>query len=515
MRFVVEVYTVVKVRVQLLLLEVPVVVNSHRRRKRLSQTAHYKHSRLFRLESKSGQHRGFLSRCDTEGTPQPSTPALGSKVHPFYTFCEPMIIYSIIFVVVTLLTVTQASIEGDDDTKVDNPNSAFSRNMASMSSQVTHPSSPKVQRRSFSQTNHHQQHPHICLAFLSCCDRIDLLNHTLAATIRHMEEDEPDSLRYEIAWVDNGSDPTMTQTIVDSYQIEHALRLPENMGLAYGMNLLIFNLCKAPYILLLEEDWLYLDHIVAPQTEERKRAVATSLALLEGLDAQNLTSYDERNVMGVFLRHETYETFLKFPLMDDWETLPNMNILKTLGGINKDVEEEDDKGQVMTNGELIADIDYRIFCGDTTMQGGTIWGSFTNGAGLYRRRDLMKIGRMYGEPGDAFHDRYIEGNYAFRAAMHNCHSAVRLTKDRSCEKIHDPQCTGAFHHIGGGRGTRPRTTKGTICDDMAWNLFGTPLYEKFLRFRQRQGGEEGDTCGKDQLEELRQRNFRDRGTFHC
>jgi hypothetical protein len=56
--------------------------------------------------------------------------------------------------------------------------------------------------------------------------------------------------------------------IKTSYQIEHAMTLQSNMGLAHGLNLLIQNLCQPPCILLLEEDWLYLDDLAAPQTTE-------------------------------------------------------------------------------------------------------------------------------------------------------------------------------------------------------------------------------------------------------
>ena len=45
-----------------------------------------------------------------------------------------------------------------------------------------------------------------------------------------MEEDEPDWLRYEIAWVDNGSGPEHTDFILENYQIDHALTLPQNRG---------------------------------------------------------------------------------------------------------------------------------------------------------------------------------------------------------------------------------------------------------------------------------------------
>jgi hypothetical protein len=112
-----------------------------------------------------------------------------------------------------------------------------------------------------------------------------------------MEEDEPAFLRYEVAWVDNGSGKTATSGILENYEIEHALVFPKNLGLAYGMNMLINNLCTAPYVLLLEEDWLYLDEVVAPQTEERKRVIATSIALLENMYTNNITGFDGRQVM--------------------------------------------------------------------------------------------------------------------------------------------------------------------------------------------------------------------------
>ena len=200
------------------------------------------------------------------------------------------------------------------------------RKLASMNKRMIHPpQQPRMKRKIFPETQ-----PHVCLAFLSCCGRIDLLNHTIAGAIRHIEEDEPPFLRYEIAWVDNGSSnyydnndshgdgTTATTTkgieeITDNYEIEHALILNQNMGLAYGMNLLIFDLCTAPYILLLEEDWLYLDELVAIQTPQRQRSIATSIALVETMEKQNLTAYDGRMVMGTFLRHETYESFLTFP----------------------------------------------------------------------------------------------------------------------------------------------------------------------------------------------------------
>jgi hypothetical protein len=145
------------------------------------------------------------------------------------------------------------TIQKDDTSTSDNPYSPlddvasrYSRSIASTGVRATRPTRENVRKP---RAAYPEKDPHICLAFLSCCGRTDLLNHTLAGAIRHMEEDEPSFLRYEIAWVDNGSGSAKTSDITDSYQIEHSLVLKENMGLAYGMNLLINNLCTAPYIL--------------------------------------------------------------------------------------------------------------------------------------------------------------------------------------------------------------------------------------------------------------------------
>jgi hypothetical protein len=105
---------------------------------------------------------------------------------------------------------------------------------------------------------------------------------------------------------------------------------------------------------------------------------------------------------------------------------------------------------------------------------------------------------MYGEPGDAFHDRYVEVNYAYRAGLKYCHAAIRLG-DGDCWDIANPECTAAFYHIGGGRGTRPRTREGSkFCVDDGWAFYGTPYYERYLQIR---GG--APICSKEELQEMR------------
>lgn len=391
-----------------------------------------------------------------------------------------------------------------------NPASSRSRAIASLQATATSNSNFLSKRNNYPESN-----PHVCLAFLSCCQRIDLLNHTIAGAIRHMEEDEPSYLRYELAWVDNGNSQSSTDYIKDSYPIEHALTLSKNMGLAYGMNLLINNLCTAPYILFLEEDWLYLDELVANQTEERKRAVATSVALLENIYENEVTAFDGRKVIGTFLRHESYESFLTFPHAGIWERREDVDLRQSLMSLtspdscSSNATMDDSKSSDEEQDDYVVDIDYRIFCADTGMKSHSVWGSYTNGAGLYRRSELIKIGRQFGEPGDAFHDRYVESNYAYRVGLRNCHAALRLTKNESCSTIHDTQCTGAFHHIGVGRGTRPQTTP-SKCMDPGWNFLGTPLYNNYHKYVAQTTGEPSLNCDRNELEELRDQQFREK-----
>lgn len=123
---------------------------------------------------------------------------------------------------------------------------------------------PRFNLRSAPRAVFPQRSPDVCLAFLSCCNRTDLLAATLEAAVRHMEEDEPD-IAYEVAWVDNGSGGATRLAERIAVLVEHVKLSPSNRGLAWGLNSLFFELCQAPFILVLEEDWLFLDKTVAPQ----------------------------------------------------------------------------------------------------------------------------------------------------------------------------------------------------------------------------------------------------------
>jgi hypothetical protein len=55
--------------------------------------------------------------------------------------------------------------------------------------------------------------------------------------------------------------------------------------------------------------------------------------------------------------------------------------------------------------------------------------------------------------------------------------------------------------------------KGTKCEDIGWNFYGTPLYAKYHKFIEETSGKPHERCSKEELKELRARKFRDLGKF--
>ena len=76
---------------------------------------------------------------------------------------------------------------------------------------------------------------------------------------------------------------------------------------AWGLNTLFFDLCTAPFVLILEEDWMFKDWAVADQTPWRKQAISRAIAATEALNSgpHPVTAFDGRPIMGAFLRPET------------------------------------------------------------------------------------------------------------------------------------------------------------------------------------------------------------------
>jgi hypothetical protein len=267
-----------------------------------------------------------------------------------------------------------------------------------------------------------------------------------------MEEDEPDWLTYEMAWVDNGSDANHTARVLRNFEMEHAVPLPDNRGMAYGINALYFELCTAPYVLILEEDWLYMDSSVSNQTMGRRHAVARALTVASA----GLRSHDGRQVNGAFLRPETFDTFLEEGTdVGPWKMLP--------------VQAQNEN----------ASIEYRIYCADKSLSNALVWGSYTNGAGLYSIESLRSLGRMYGEPDDVFNGHYSEVNYAFRAGREYCLALVRV--EDGCDTA---KCNAAFQHIGAGQGTRPNKVRDVANIDESWMFYGTAFYEPYKELMQ-------------------------------
>jgi hypothetical protein len=95
--------------------------------------------------------------------------------------------------------------------------------------------------------------PQLCAAFLSC-SRLHLLNRTINAFVQYMQSHEP-NITYQIALVDNGSGEQLT-SILQRLPIDIYASSKVNVGIAAGMNILYFGLCRnSPYIITLEEDW--------------------------------------------------------------------------------------------------------------------------------------------------------------------------------------------------------------------------------------------------------------------
>jgi hypothetical protein len=96
-----------------------------------------------------------------------------------------------------------------------------------------------------------QDNPLICATLVSH-HRFDLLERTMVAAMRHFERDEPEWLTYEWAWYDNGSgQPALDFSA--RVQVERKHLSPHNLGLPAAINALVRDLCRAPYLLTLEE----------------------------------------------------------------------------------------------------------------------------------------------------------------------------------------------------------------------------------------------------------------------
>ena len=293
----------------------------------------------------------------------------------------------------------------------------------------------------------------MCLAAVSY-KRLELLRRTFSAVVEHLETSEP-TLRYEIAWVDNGSDEGELEQLGSDIQVEHKVWNAENVGLGGALNTIYNDLCTAPYVLTLEEDWLYNP---GPLPLLTSRPLAEAIALLredadamqEGALPQHGQVYarlpKERPILGVVLRPETFDQFIPTPVM----------MHEYIGGVDGTISR------------------YRRYCMNTAS--GTVWGSYTNGAAVYDRARLLSLGRMHGQPGDGFLDQYSEANFAFRAGRAFCTAVPILRKG-----CHDATgCNAIFEHIGGGAKSTGHShiSKKDHANHAKWIFYGTGLHSQ-------------------------------------
>ena len=87
------------------------------------------------------------------------------------------------FLVLPIYTSSSSMNSEEDDiynVRANDADSAQSRALATLNVTTTTPANPRIISRRHFPSKNHSKPPHVCLAFLSCCGRTDLLNHTLA-----------------------------------------------------------------------------------------------------------------------------------------------------------------------------------------------------------------------------------------------------------------------------------------------------------------------------------------------
>ena len=231
---------------------------------------------------------------------------------------------------------------------------------------------------------------HLCVAVLSSTGRPALLRSALESVFRHLNDEEP-GIRTQVVWVDNGSDPADTAGILSRY--EHLLSAADlhatNCGLSHAVNTLYFSLCTAPYVLILEEDWLF-------QHGSQTRHVFQR--------AMDVLSFAPADVSSVYLRPENDAVHT----LSEWRKTPALT-------------------------------EFRLRCASDAGGG---WGAYTNGPSLMRRTTLLSVGRMARD--DPANRWAAENDYSARMfARGMCGAELRL--NASCDSS---ACNAAFVHMG-------------------------------------------------------------------
>lgn len=246
--------------------------------------------------------------------------------------------------------------------------------------------------------------PQICAAFLSC-KRYPLLKRAMSAFIRYMHDFEP-GVTYEIAVWDNGGGPDITENILKDFPIDSIVLSSRNVGLAKSLNGLFFGLCKAPYILSLEEDW-----------EARIESWPKSMPIIQM--AMDVLELDEK-VLEVWVRDFGWEWDIH-QKRDPWTLTPRNELFK----------EFFENGQAQYR---------RQFAGDLG------WGAYSNGASLKHKARLESIGNFESANGEGIMARKVRDAGYASAHICNIQSEDILLNNR----CNSTQGSGQmlFRHIG-------------------------------------------------------------------
>lgn len=229
--------------------------------------------------------------------------------------------------------------------------------------------------------------PQLCVALVSC-KRPQMLRRTLSALQAALAA-EP-GVAAEVHWVDNGTPAVERNALLAAYGqlLTSAVLHDTNCGVFGALNLLFFTLCgAAPYVLVLEEDWVAVPR---PAGAPLRRAMDVLAA--------------DGRVGSVFLRTADWPAGAAGE--DGWRMSPNGT-------------------------------EYRRHC--PAVAG---WGAYTNGASLMRQTTLRAAGLLPVVGGSRWDPEFM---YSKRfAAAGLCAAELRLTP--ACEHT---VCNSAFEHIGG------------------------------------------------------------------
>lgn len=231
--------------------------------------------------------------------------------------------------------------------------------------------------------------PLLCIAFVSC-GRLAYLRKTVASAFEHIEAFEP-TLKYETLWVDqNPSD--YSAEIAASFPFTARVVASQAMGFAWPRNV-ILEMCNAPFLLVLEEDFPLIAGIEKTISSGRADFLAEAIDLISRNSA----------VSGVLLRGETDYTGpgVRYKECVDAET-----------GMR--------------------------WCLRETTEPVPPFSSYTNGPAVYSVERLKSVGRMP--------EKDQERAFAAMVRSHGL-SLASLQRKKECSNPCDSSCNRVAEHI--------------------------------------------------------------------